>query len=60
MNFLTVKEVADKLKITPQAIYSLINKGFLSAYRIGAPIQIDSSDLETYLQGRKLKATKKL
>ena len=54
MNVLTVKEVADRLKISISGVYALVACGKLSAYAVGANggnLRISEGDLQTYLEG---------
>ena len=52
--FLTVREVAEKLRVTEQCIYSLIDKKRLPHHRIGVgrgTIRVREEDLTDYLAG---------
>ena len=46
---LTVREVADKLRISLATAYSLVSKGKIASHRIGGAIRVFESALETYL-----------
>jgi len=54
---MTSEEVADILHVDPVTIRRLINKGDLSAYRIGADYRIAPSDLTNYLQRQRVEAS---
>ena len=45
-----VSEVAELLGVSRQHIYTLINDGQLTAYKVGAAIRIRLSDVEAALQ----------
>ncbi len=52
MNLLTVKDVAERLNVSPSLIYQLVESGKLSVHRIGTgrgTIRVSQSDLESYL-----------
>jgi excisionase family DNA binding protein len=48
--FLNVRAVAERLAINPRTVTRLINRGELSAYRVGDVYRIDESDLVRYLE----------
>jgi excisionase family DNA binding protein len=54
--FLTVDEVAQLLKLNPQTVRNMIDRGELAAVRVGARrVRIERSDLDAFLaQGRRL------
>src|SRR5579859_6950425 len=54
---MTSDEVADILHVEPVTIRRLINRGELSAYRIGADYRIAPSDLKLYLQRQRVEAS---
>ena len=47
---LTTKEVARRLKVTPQTVQRLIGRGQLIASRVGRDWRIKPSALEAFLQ----------
>src|SRR6266487_1227054 len=49
-HFMTSEEIAELLHVDPVTIRRLVNKGELSAYRIGADYRFAPSDLQDYLQ----------
>ena len=55
-HFMTSEEVADLLHVDPVTIRRLVNKGELSAYRIGADYRFAPSDLDEYLQRQRIAA----
>ena len=49
---LTVREVADMLRVSPSLIYQLVEAGKLASHRIGkrnGAIRISTTDLDDYL-----------
>lgn len=59
--FLTVKEVAEILRINVIGAYDLINKGELKAHRFSERrTRISESDLNDYVEKRKISIKKQL
>src|SRR5579884_3274277 len=54
--FMTSEEIAQLLHVDPVTIRRLVNKGELSAYRIGADYRFAPSDLQDYLQRQRISA----
>jgi excisionase family DNA binding protein len=50
---LSVKEVADRLKVTPQMVYNMIRKEDLPAFKVGNAVRILSQDLNSYVECQK-------
>ncbi len=50
---LSVKEVAEKLKVTPQMIYNMIRKEDLPAFKVGKAVRILSEDLDAFVGRQK-------
>jgi excisionase family DNA binding protein len=51
---LTVREVAEQLRVSPTCVYSLVDQGKLACLRIGigrGAIRICESDLSAYVEG---------
>src|SRR5438270_8835871 len=55
-HFMTSEEIAELLHVDPVTIRRLVNKGELSAYRIGADYRFAPSDLANYLQRQRIVA----
>jgi excisionase family DNA binding protein len=55
-HLMTSEEVAEALHVDPVTIRRLVNKGDLSAYRIGADYRFAPSDLDDYLQRQRVSA----
>lgn len=55
-HFMTSEEIAEILHVDPVTIRRLVNKGELSAYRIGADYRYAPSDLQDYLQRQRITA----
>lgn len=51
---LTVKEVADVLKLKKRTVYELIRSGMLPASKIGRSYRVSVSDVHVYLEERML------
>lgn len=47
---LTVEEVAPMLKMSRQALYEAVRRGFVPSVRIGRRIRFDLDALETWLE----------
>ena len=48
-NFVTVAEVADRLRVSNMTVYRLIQAGQLAAVRVGRSYRIRDVDLDRYL-----------
>src|SRR5581483_1294938 len=55
-HLMTSEEVAEIMHVDPVTIRRLVNKGELSAYRIGADYRFAPSDLQSYLQRQRVSA----
>ncbi len=55
-HLMTSEEAAEILHVDPVTIRRLVNKGDLSAYRIGADYRFAPSDLQDYLQRQRIPA----
>jgi excisionase family DNA binding protein len=55
-HLMTSEEVAEILHVEPITIRRLVNKGDLSAYRVGADYRFAPSDIEGYLQRQRIPA----
>ncbi len=55
-HFMTSEEIAELLHVDPVTIRRLVNKGELSAYRIGADYRFAPSDLQDYLRRQRIAA----
>ncbi|MCA9028949.1 MAG: helix-turn-helix domain-containing protein [Planctomycetaceae bacterium] len=57
--FLTVREVAERLKISPSCVYQLVESGKLAHHRIGTgrgAIRISEDDLNNFLSATRKEA----
>ena len=50
--FLTPREVADLLRVSPMTVYRLIKAGELRAVRVGKAYRILEDDVDAYVAGR--------
>ena len=48
---MTVREVAEHMRVSTMTVYRLIKAGELSAVRVGKNFRIRESDLQAYLDG---------
>src|SRR5258708_11045500 len=55
-HFMTSEEIAEILHVDPVTVRRLVNKGELSAYRIGADYRFAPSDLQDYLWRQRIAA----
>ena len=53
--FLTPKEIAEKLKVNKVTIYRYIKAGKISAYKIGKDIRVKTEEFEKFLNKIKTK-----
>ena len=51
---LTVREVADAMRVSTMTVYRLIRAGALPAIRVGKHFRIRARDLEDYLEAQTL------
>ena len=49
--FLTVKEVAEWLRLTPRTIYSWVKQGRLKVYHVGEQLRFRREDIDALLKG---------
>jgi excisionase family DNA binding protein len=54
--FLTVREVADFMRVSTMTIYRLIGAGSLPAVRVGRRYRIRDTDMHRYLEDRYIRA----
>lgn len=52
---LTIKEVAERLKVSERTIRNWIESGKLNAYRFGLQYRINAEDLNTFIENSKVK-----
>jgi len=48
--FMTVRDLAEKLAIAPMTVYRLINQGKIRTVRIGRVIRFDPADIAAFLE----------
>ena len=53
---LTVREAADRVRLTQWAIYRAIQRGELTAYKPGGRLRIREADLEAWLESTRVRA----
>lgn len=51
--FLTTKELCDRLRVTKATVLAMIHRKELPAYRVGVQWRVRQADLERYLKRRK-------
>jgi excisionase family DNA binding protein len=47
---LTIKDVAERLRVTPSTVYKLITDGKLRSFKVGNRYRINEADLEKYME----------
>jgi excisionase family DNA binding protein len=52
VRFVTVAEVADRLRVSTMTVYRLIQAGDLAAARIGKSYRLREEDVDRFLQSR--------
>lgn len=50
MNMLSIKDVAEVLRISTKTVYRLINQGAMQPVKIGRVTRIEDTDLQDYIQ----------
>lgn len=56
MKFMTIKEIADILKLDKMTIYRYVKRGTLKAHLFGKEYRIKESDFEDFLKEARLKS----
>ena len=56
--FLTVDQVAERLQLSKMTIYRYLKAGKIAAYDLGKEYRIKQSDLEEFLEKKRLKVKK--
>jgi excisionase family DNA binding protein len=51
-NLLTLKEVAQLLRLSPQTLYKMLRDGSISAVKIGSQWRFDQEQIRSWLQSR--------
>ena len=51
--YLTVKEVAEWLRVTPRTIYKMVKQGRLKVYHVGKQLRFRRTDIEQLLKRRR-------
>ncbi len=49
--FLTVRDVANELRLDRSTVYRLVERGEIPAVRVGGSIRIDPAELRAYIYG---------
>lgn len=52
---LTIKEVAERLKVSERTVRNWIEKGDLTGYRLGGQYRVNTSDLNLFIEKSKVK-----
>ena len=50
VTFLTVAEVASKMRVSKMTVYRLVHNGELSAVRVGRSFRVPENAVQTYLR----------
>lgn len=54
---LNVRQVASRLGVAPRRVYVLVERGELSGYKLGRNLRFHLSDIESFLEGRRINET---
>lgn len=54
--WLTVREVADRLRVSRMTVYRLIESGGITAYRIGHLLRVPADAVEEYISRQRVGA----
>ena len=57
-DIITIKEVAEYLKIKEATVYSLAAKGEIPAFKVGGSWRFDKADIENWIAKQKKKLSK--
>jgi putative molybdopterin biosynthesis protein len=52
--FLTVEEIAKRLKVKPFTVRDWVRKGELPAYKVGRSLRVKKEDFEQFLKDRRI------
>ena len=52
-SFLTLIEVADRLRVSRLTVWRYVNAGHLPAYKFGRDLRIKKSELEVFIESRR-------
>ena len=52
--WLSVQEIAEKLRISKMSVHRIINTGALPAHRFGRTIRVEAHDFRAYLSATRL------
>jgi excisionase family DNA binding protein len=55
ITWLSTKEAADRLGITPRTLYRLVDEGQLPAYRFGRVIRLQGSEVDEFIGRSRIK-----
>lgn len=54
IEWLSTKEAARRLGITPRTLYRLIDEGQIPAYKFGRVIRLQQSEVDEFISGAKI------
>ncbi len=57
-DILTIKEVAEYLKVTERTLYRLAQEGKIPAFRVGASWRFKRADIDAWIEGQKPSAAR--
>lgn len=52
--WISTAEAARRLGVTPRTVYTFIDKGELTAFRMGRVIRVRERDLEAFIEARRI------
>ena len=58
-DILTIKEVAEYLKVTERTLYRLAQEGKIPAFKVGASWRFKRADIDAWIEGQKPNTTER-
>ena len=55
LQFVTVKEMAEELRLSPMTIYRLVQAGEIPAYRVGRSFRVTTAAFKAYKERSKVR-----
>jgi excisionase family DNA binding protein len=55
-NYVTVAEIAERLRVTPRTVGNWIEAGLLPAFRFGGNVRVEREELDAFIERSKVSA----